>query len=172
LYKMGKFKDASGYFQRANSLSKTGAEIENSFYNLGNSYLKQGAIEESISAYKNALKANPENNYAKYNLSYAIALRKQLQKQQPPKTPPPPKQNEQKPSDKENKPGKNEPKPPANDSKKQPGIIEKQEQDKSGISDPEAERILDALKNDEQKIRNRLNETKKRQKYRQADKPW
>ena len=42
-----------------------------SFHNLGNSLLKAEKYEESIEAYKQALRHDPQDADTKYNLSYA-----------------------------------------------------------------------------------------------------
>ncbi len=53
-----------------------------SMYNLGNSLLMANKLQESIDAYKNSLKLNPDNMEAKYNLAYAQDLLKKQQEQQ------------------------------------------------------------------------------------------
>ena len=42
------------------------------YYNMGNSYFEANQYQESINAYKNALKLNPNDEDAKYNLAYAM----------------------------------------------------------------------------------------------------
>merc|ERR1712065_74522 len=49
------------------------------FHNLGNSFLEAEKYQESIEAYKNALRNNPRDMDSKYNLEYA---RKKLEEQQ------------------------------------------------------------------------------------------
>lgn len=51
----------------------------NAFYNLGNTLAFQGKYQEAVAAYEEALKQNPNNTDAAFNLDY---LKKQLQNQQ------------------------------------------------------------------------------------------
>jgi tetratricopeptide (TPR) repeat protein len=45
-----------------------------SFYNLGDCYLQQKNYEAAIVAFKQALKINPRDEDARYNLSFAAAI--------------------------------------------------------------------------------------------------
>jgi tetratricopeptide (TPR) repeat protein len=48
-------------------------------YNIGNTYMKQQKWEEAANSYKAALRSNPQDEAAKYNLSYALAMMKKNQ---------------------------------------------------------------------------------------------
>lgn len=52
--------------------AKSGAE-----YNLGNTYMDERKWDDAINYYKQALRNNPQDADAKYNLSYALAMKKQ-----------------------------------------------------------------------------------------------
>jgi tetratricopeptide (TPR) repeat protein len=61
-------------------LSKTEPNLRaRTYYNLGNSFYRQGQFAEAIAAYKEALKLNPDDQDAKHNLELA---QQQLEKQQ------------------------------------------------------------------------------------------
>jgi tetratricopeptide (TPR) repeat protein len=60
------------YFENSKEVSKINIEKSNAFYNLGNSLLNIKRLKESIEAYKNALRNNPLDEEARYNLSYAM----------------------------------------------------------------------------------------------------
>jgi Ca-activated chloride channel family protein len=49
-------------------------------YNIGNTYMQEQKWQEAVDAYKEALRNNPQDEAAKYNLSYALAKLKQEQK--------------------------------------------------------------------------------------------
>jgi Ca-activated chloride channel homolog len=51
----------------------------NANYNIGNTYMQEQKWQEAIDAYKQALKNNPQDEAAKYNLSYALAMMKKQQ---------------------------------------------------------------------------------------------
>lgn len=52
------------------------------YYNIGNTYMKEQKWKEAADAYKQALRNNPQDADAKYNLSYALQKLKQEQQQQ------------------------------------------------------------------------------------------
>ncbi len=66
-------KAATQYAAVANS-SKTREEKNKSNYNLGNARLYGGEFEKSIEAYKEALRNDPADDDARYNLAYAQHL--------------------------------------------------------------------------------------------------
>ena len=83
LYKQGRFGEAAEEFNRAASGSTDDSlKQAQSFYNLGNSLLKDQKFDESIRAYINSLKLDPENIETKYNLAYAQDQLKKQQEQQ------------------------------------------------------------------------------------------
>jgi Ca-activated chloride channel family protein len=57
-------------------------DLSGSVYNLGNAYLQGGKISEAISAYIEALKLNPDDEDAKYNLELARRMLNQMQQSQ------------------------------------------------------------------------------------------
>ncbi|HCC71307.1 MAG TPA: hypothetical protein DEQ09_09185, partial [Bacteroidales bacterium] len=82
LYKQEKYDEAVNNFRQLSEKGLEKEKLSGSFYNMGNSLLKSGKIEESIEAYKNALRNDPGNMEAKFNLAYAQDLLEQQQKQQ------------------------------------------------------------------------------------------
>jgi Ca-activated chloride channel family protein len=165
LFKQGKYKEATGYFDRASGLEKDRAKAEQGYYNLGNSYLKQDDIEGSINAYKKALKINPDDLHAKYNLSYAIAKRNRQQRQQKQTA-----QNQPNSGNGNKNDQKSQPQPKLGQNQK-PQYDNTPSHDQSGMSDAQAEQILSAINNNEEKIRQRLFDNRKNDQYK-TDKPW
>jgi tetratricopeptide (TPR) repeat protein len=77
-HRQGNFETAMAQTQQA-IRSAAGDLAENSYYNLGNTFFKIEDWQAAIEAYKEALKINPNDEEAKYNLELAL---KQLQQQQ------------------------------------------------------------------------------------------
>ena len=75
-----KYDDAIKSYQSAFENAKDNESRAKVFHNVGNSLLKSNKIEESVEAYKNALKFNPNDQDTKYNLSYALELLKNKDK--------------------------------------------------------------------------------------------
>src|SRR4030042_478472 len=117
-----------------------------SLYNLGNSFLMANKLQESIEAYKNSLKLKPDNPEAKYNLAYAQdLLRKQQQEQQ---------QQQQNKDNKDQE--KKEQEQKKDDQEKQNDDKQQKQQDQQSISKEDAERLLNAIANDEKNVQEKV----------------
>ncbi|MEZ7930112.1 MAG: tetratricopeptide repeat protein, partial [Flavobacteriales bacterium] len=66
------FDKSVTFYSSSISEAKTKLEKANAFYNSGNAHLKQDKLKESIESYKDALRNNPLDEDARYNLSYAM----------------------------------------------------------------------------------------------------
>ncbi len=163
LYRQNKFDEASQQYLNASANNNVNELQSKSMYNMGNSLLKSEKYAESIEAYKKALRLNPKDEDARYNLSYA---QKKLQQQQ--------QQQDQNKDNKDNKDKKDQQKKDQQQDKKdqQKKDQEKQDQQKDDqakqdqkkeeqkkqepkqpkLSKEEAERMLKALKNDEKDL--------------------
>ncbi len=86
LYRQGKYDDAVHKLESVINNAKVSNKVKASAYhNLGNNLLKAEKYQESINAYKNALKLNPKDMNTKYNLEYArkkLIVQQQQQQQQ------------------------------------------------------------------------------------------
>lgn len=80
-YKEGKYDDALRQFSAALSQAPSNRLKADVYHNIGNSLLQQQKVKPSIDAYINALKLNPNDEATKYNLSYALSLLKNQNKQ-------------------------------------------------------------------------------------------
>lgn len=77
LYKQGRYEDAISILQKT---AQDGSDLENqskALYNLGNNLLKLRKLDESIESYKSALRINPTDVQAKFNLAYAQKLKQE-----------------------------------------------------------------------------------------------
>jgi Ca-activated chloride channel homolog len=143
-YKQGKFEEAAQQFQPLIAdKNVSDSEKSRAYHNLGNSYLQAKKYEESINAYKNALKLNSKDNDTRYNLAYAQSMLQQQQQQQQQK------QDDNKDKDK-NKDQQQQQKQQEQQKKdEQKKEEQKQAQQKQKISKEDAEKMLQALNNDE-----------------------
>jgi Ca-activated chloride channel family protein len=82
IYRTGKLSEASTVFSEITSKEKKPEMRANAFYNDGVMLTKQQKLEESIEAYKNALRNNPSDKEARENLQKALI---ELKKRNPPK---------------------------------------------------------------------------------------
>lgn len=79
LYKQEKFNDALDQFQILAGTETNPERLAKVYHNIGNSYFAMQKLPESLEAYKNALRNNPNDHESRYNL---IAVQKLLEQQQ------------------------------------------------------------------------------------------
>ena len=159
LYKQGRFGEAAEQYASSASRSNDPKMKADAYFNLGNSLLKSQKIQESISAYEQALKNNPKDFDTKYNLEYARALLRQQQQQ---KNDQKKDKNQQQKDQKKNQ--KDQQKQDQQQQQNQAQQDQKKQQDqlqnpkKGQISKQDAERILQALNNQEKDVQKKLHQ--------------
>jgi tetratricopeptide (TPR) repeat protein len=125
---------------------KSGAE-----YNIGNTYMSEQQWQQAIEAYKEALRKNPVDADAQYNLSYALAKLKQQQQQQDKK------KNEDKQDQKDKEKKDKDKKDPQDGDQKG----EKRPQKQPGsLTEQQADNLLKALQQDERKVQDKMQQSK------------
>ncbi len=166
LYKQKKFADAGTQFNQLAGASNNKALTAAAWHNLGNSFLENKKLEESIDAYKKALINNPKDDETRYNLAYAQdKLKKQQQQNKQNKDN---KNQDKKNQDNKNQDNKNQDKKNQDSKNQDNKDKDKQNQDKKDqqqqqpdkISKEDAERMLDALNNDEKQTQDKLKNKK------------
>jgi Ca-activated chloride channel family protein len=157
LYKQNKFEDAGKQFIENTNLNEDKTKKSAGLYNLGNSLLKANKVKESIEAYKNSLKLRPDSKETKFNLAYAQDLLKQQEQQK--------QQNKNKDQDKnqnkdkdqnQNKDQNKDQKDQQNDQKNKKDQQQQQQEQQQGISKEDAQRLLNALANDEKNVQEKV----------------
>jgi tetratricopeptide (TPR) repeat protein len=165
-YKQQRYDEAMKSFQSAFVDAKDDLEKSKLYYNIGNSLLKSQKIKESIGAYKEALKLNPNDEQAKYNLSYALNQLKnpnQDQNQNNDKNKDQKDQNkdqqnkDQQNQDQQNKDQQNQDQEKQDQQQQQQQSKEQKQQE---LTKQEAEKILNALKENEKDLQKQLRKVK------------
>lgn len=158
LYKQKKYEDAGKQFIESHRMNEDKDKKSSSLYNLGNSLLMANKLQESIEAYKNSLRLIPDNKEAKYNLAYAQDLLKEQQQQQ----------QQQQQQNKDNKDQNNDQQKKDDGNKNQDQEKDsqdkqnneqqqdKQDQQQQSISKEDAERLLNAIANDEKNVQEKV----------------
>ncbi len=161
-YKEGNYDDALRQFSRALQQAPSGRLKADVYHNIGNSLLEQKKVKPSIDAYINALKLNPNDESTKYNLSYALGLLKNQNKQNQNKNNQD-KNNQNKNDNKQNKnqnQNKNQQNQNQNNNRQnQNNQQQNQQQSQSQqnqISKQQAQAIFDALNHDEKDLQKQL----------------
>jgi tetratricopeptide (TPR) repeat protein len=151
VYEQKRFEEAGKQFQLSAQTNADAGVKAKAYHNLGNSLLQQKKWEDAIRAYKNALKLNPGDQDTKYNLAYANAM---LQKQnesgqnQNQENKKDDQQQEQQQNQDEDKQRENQ---QQNQQQQDPQQPQNQQPQQSKLSKEEAEQLLQALANEEQK---------------------
>jgi len=172
LYKQKKFDQSAEKFQEI--ADKTSDKIEKSraLHNLGNSYLMNNKLDESIATYKDALRNNPKDLETKYNLLYAMNMKKKQQDQQ--------KKDQDKNKDKDKDKDKNkdqdkkdQKKDQDQKNKDQQNKDQQQQPQQNKISKQNAEQMLQALENNEKKIQDKVKKIQAlKAESRKVEKDW
>jgi Ca-activated chloride channel family protein len=169
LYKQDKYEDAARNFERLAENEKDPVKLGYLYHNMGNSLLQAKKLEESIEAYKNALRHNPRDEETRHNLAYAQSLLQQQQQQQQQQ------QNQDKQNqDKQNQDKQNQDKQNQDKQDQEQQKQDQQDQDpqQQQISKEDAERMLQALQQDEQKLQGELQKQKARVQRVRVLKDW
>jgi Ca-activated chloride channel family protein len=162
-YKQQRYDEAMKSFQSAFVDAKNELEKSKLYYNIGNSLLKSQKIKESIGAYKEALKLNPNDEQAKYNLSYALnMLKNPNQDQQQNKNQDQNKDQQDQNNDQQDQNQQNQDQQQQQQDQQQQDQQQQQsqEQKEQELTKQEAEKILNALKENEKDLQKQLRKIK------------
>ncbi len=146
LYRQGRLEEARQVFDMLSYQAPSETEQANVLHNLGNAYLGAGQLAESIEAYKQALRLRPEDEDTRYNLAYALNLLDEMPPQEEPEA-----GDSQEDQDEDPEEGMHEEQAPG--TAPEDTGPDRMEQ----LSHEDAEKILDALKQQEQKIQEQIN---------------
>ena len=147
-------------FNKGNALEKTGSHVEaknaytkaatnstdkkvqsQSYYNKGVAETRQNNLQEAVTAFKQALRLDPNDEQTRQNLQKAMnELKKQQQNQQP-------------------KDNKKQPPPPQNDQQQKP----KPKPEEQKMDKQKAEQLLQQLRNEEKRLQQEVQKQKTRQ---------
>jgi tetratricopeptide (TPR) repeat protein len=182
LYRQEKFEEAGRQFEAAASSNLNKGSASHAYHNLGNSLLQAGNIDESIEAYKEALRRNPSDLDTKYNLSYAKMLKKKQEQQQ--------QQNQQQEQNQEKQDQKKQDQNQDNQNQdnqqqdqknqenqqqgkeNQPSNPQQSKEQEVKISPEDAKRLLEALANDEKKVQDKVKKEKAKANRVRTIKDW
>lgn len=163
LYKQMKFEEAADKFNETAERLTDNADKGRALHNLGNALLMNNKLDESIEAYKKALRNNPDDLETKYNLLYAMNLKKKQEQEQ--------KKNQDKNKDQDKDKDKKKDQDQNKDQQKQDQQQQQQQQNK--ISKQNAEQMLQALENSEKKTQEKVKKEKAlRLQSKQVEKDW
>ena len=167
LYKQMKFEESAEKFKEISELATDKVEKSHALHNMGNSLLMNNKLDESIEAYKQALRNNPKDLETKYNLLYAMNLKKKQEEEQK-------KQDKNKDQDKDKDKDKDQNKDQdKKDQDQQKQDQQEQQQPQNKISKQNAEQMLQALETQEKKTQEKVKKVQAlKAKSKQVEKDW
>lgn len=157
LYKQNNFNESVSAYQKLSESKIDESDKAKVLHNLGNSLFENKKYEESINAYKQSLRLNPKDDDTRYNLAYALSKLKQQQQQ---------KNKDQNKNDKQQQKKQDQQKQQEQQKQQQ-----QQSQNKK-MSKQSADRMLEALKNNEKKTLDKIKKDKIKAKRVQVEKDW
>jgi Ca-activated chloride channel homolog len=157
LYKQNNFTESSSAYQALTDSKINKSDKAKLFHNLGNSLFEDKKYEESINAYKQSLLLNSKDEDTRYNLAYALSKLKQQQQNK----------NQQKKDKNQQKQQKQQQQQQQKEQEKQ-----KQQQQNKQMSKQDANRMLEALKNNEKKTMDKLKKEKAKASKVMVEKDW
>jgi tetratricopeptide (TPR) repeat protein len=170
LYKEEQYDMAAKQFASAAQLATQPADRASALHNLGNVFLKQEKYAEAVEAYKQSLKLKPGDPDTRYNLAYAMSKDKPQNQQQ---------QNQQNqqdqqqdPKDEKNTQDQDSPNKEANRDDTPEGQKANKPQNQQALSKQEIDRMLEALKGQEEDVQKKLLKQKARATTRSQEKDW
>jgi len=183
LYKQEKYEEAADKFASLTHRDVSDQKLARAYHNRGNSLLKANKLKESISAYKQALRYNPNDMETKHNLTYALRqLRKQQQQKKEQNQKQQQDQQDQNQQQKKNQQDQKNQQDKQNqnrrDQQEQQDQKKQQQQSPQGgggkqrISKEDAKRLLQALENDEKQLQKKLKKKKAKPVKVETTKNW
>lgn len=163
MYSQKRFESARKEYDSSLKLATRPDVKADANYNIGNTYMEDKKWDESIKSYKNTLKLNPKDEQARYNLAYAQTM---LKKQNEDNKSKDNKDNKDKKKDKKDQKDKDQQK---KDQKKDQQDKDKQDKDKqdekpqpmpSKMDKQQAERMLEALSQQEKNLQDKMKKVK------------
>jgi Ca-activated chloride channel family protein len=189
-YELKDYRQAGMMFDSVARLQVDGGTRSGAFYNLGNTLLSASiesdtvaaeALPLSIESYKEALRINPTDTAAKYNLAYAQLLLNDQQQQQQQNQDQNQNQDQQDKQDQQDQQqdqqqdeqDKQDQQQDKQQDQQQESQQQQQQQPQSRqISKEDAERMLEAMKNDEKKTLEKVKVGKAKGKVVKSEKDW
>lgn len=164
-----KTDDALKEYVSAAMAAKTKEEKARIYHNAGVALQKQKKYGECIEAYKNALKANPADDETRYNLALAQKMLKDQQQQQQQQNEQQDKkdQQQQQQVQKQNQNNQNDKK-----DNEQENQDQQQSQPQQQMSKENAEQLLNAVKQEEQNVRDKVQKQMQNASSRSLEKDW
>src|SRR5690554_102741 len=165
LFRQEKYDEALQQLQATTPFANDDKQrLASLFHNLGNSYLFGQNIDQSIEAYKQALRHNPLDDETRYNLIAAMKLKDEQEEQEE-------EQQDQQEQEQQEQHEQEQEQQEQEQEQEQQDQQQQQQQESEGISRENAERLLQAKEEDEKELLEKMNQNREKQPVR-IEKNW
>ena len=162
-YKQQRFDEAMREYGNSGGSMKSPEDRAEAYYNTGNSFYQSNKYQEAVDAYKQSLRLNPNDEDTRYNLQMARAklAQQQQQKQQNKDQKQDQKKDQQKQNQQQNqqqdqKQNQKQDQQQQKEEEAKQDQTRQQIQNKNQMPKQEADRILDAMRNNEKDVQKKL----------------
>lgn len=159
LFKQDKVDEAVEQFEKMAATETDKGRLSELYHNIGNGYYAKSDFDKSIEAYKKSLRADPTNNATRYNLVAAQHMRNNQDKNQDNKQDQQQQQQQQQNQQQQDQQQQNQ-------QQQQQQQNQQQQMDRE-----EAQRLLDAVQQDENELQEKRKQLKEAQ-PRRIEKNW
>ncbi len=170
LFKQEKYDKAAEQFEILAETNEGNEHLAKAYHNLGNSNFVLKEYEKSIEAYKKSLKLNPEDNETRYNLIAAMKMLQQQKDKNKDQNKDKKDQDKKQDKDKDKQDQQNQDKN-KDQQKQNQDQQKKQQQQEQQMSQQDAQRLLNAIQQDENELQKKLRKTKAAKKTK-SGKDW
>lgn len=157
LFKQDKVDEALEQFEKMAAAETDKARLSELYHNIGNGYYAKGEFDKSIEAYKKSLRVDPTNDATRYNLVAAQHMRNNQDEDQDKKQNQQQQQQQQQDQQQQNQ--------------QQQQQQQQNQQQQQQMDREEAQRLLDAVQQDENELQEKRKQLKEAQ-PRRIEKNW
>ena len=178
LYSQEKYEETVKQYEPLVKTSSDPEILSQVWHNIGNSLLESEQYESSIEAYKNSLRLNPDDSDTKYNLAYAKEkLKEQEQQDNQDQEQQDQKEQEQQDQDQKEQEEQDQKEQEQQDQEQQDQEQQDQEQEQQQprpqeISKEDAERMLNAIQQQEKDVKDKVDKEKAAAVKVKTEKDW
>ncbi|MFW5687412.1 MAG: tetratricopeptide repeat protein [Bacteroidota bacterium] len=165
LYKLGRYDEAANILEGLTSSDISDDTRADVYHNLGNAHVHSQKLAEAVEAYKNSLRIRPWDDETRQNLALAQQMLEEQQQQE---------QQQQQQNDQDDQQQEQQEQQPNenNDQRQKEDEEQESKPQPDQISPQDAERILDALNQQEQDIQERIEREEKQRQPARPQKQW
>ena len=172
VYKQERYKESSALFDALIDNSPTKNDLAKVYHNLGNSLVKEQKLDEAISAYKSALRINPEDKDTRHNLALTTQQKQEQEKQEQEENKEEQKEDKEEENKEEEKKKNEQEKDQENKEQEEENKENTPEEKKEEMSKEDAEKMLEAIQQEEKELQEELQKKKVKGKRVKVLKDW